>query len=304
MLPAVSSLLLAASALALSQQTSEAGAIFADRLTLRAADDACVLLAPTERILLDGLIDRSLDDAIRAGDDREQLNAFEANYSRAPRDCDSPLLQGLVDAHRLQTDALAQTPEIDFPGIHQSWISTRSRNRPIAWPVSQIHSGGQAVFGLVYNDEDALVLTLAMRASEPAAFAVMVVRNPDRQGEPLDFTAGGLLPAPANDPISAWGGAAGAQSRYFAAERLSAEIASLLAPASGETPFGFQFGREALEGLLELSPREGLRIDLMPIDGGPAQSLWFEVGMLKAALAVQGLALPDPYQDFSETETR
>ena len=128
---------LLSTALSFSAQTSPAGALYADRLTLRAADEACTLLNVPERAILDGLIDRSRDDAIRAGDDVDRLNTFEASYSRAPRDCDSPILSGLVDLHRLRVTDLAATGQIDFLGVHQSWNSTRAQFTAASWAVSQ-----------------------------------------------------------------------------------------------------------------------------------------------------------------------
>ena len=149
-------------------------------------------------------------------------------------------------------------------------------------------------------DEGELNLTLAFRSPTPPAFAILFLRDRERQEEPLDFTAGGLLPAPAADPISRWGGTADAQMRFFASERLNPQRASELAPASGDPAYGFAFSREAIDALLTLTPRDGVRIDLMQSDGQPPQSLWFEVGMFKSALAVQGLALPGRALDYTD----
>ena len=293
--------LLTVSMLSTQSQVSEAGAVYADRLTLLSADTACSYFTDVERTLLESLIDRSRDDAIRAGDDPERLSRFEAEYSRAPRDCDSPILSGLADLHRLRVLDMAQTGRLEFPGVYQSWTSVRSRFEREGWAVHQTQADANAVFGFVWDGED-LVPTLAVRREAPPALAMLFIRDVEKQADPIDFSAGGLLPTPSLDPISQWGGTSDALTRFLAAERIGSDSAAQLAPASGEPAFGFAFSPDIIEALLSLTPRESIRIDLVSGTGEPPEQYWFEVGMLKSALAVQALTRTNGLAPAPETE--
>jgi hypothetical protein len=56
--------------------------------------------------------------------------------------------------------------------------------------------------------------------------------------------------------------------------------------------------------LRALTPREGVRIDLVGGRGQVVETLWFEVGMFNAALAVQALELPQPEPAPAVTASR
>ncbi|XBQ15121.1 MAG: hypothetical protein ABL308_09120 [Oceanicaulis sp.] len=264
---------------------------YADRVALRAADSACALFAPAERALLDALVALARDDAVRGGADPAALDRYEASAG-AP-DCDGPLTARLAEGHRAQIDRLAPLTEIAFPGRHQHWISERRRRGAPDWRVRQSTAEAEATLGLAPGEEEDRFV-LAYRAEAAPAFAVIVFRDPARQAHPLDFTAGGLLPAPGGDPVSAWGGGARAEIRIPASGRLDPDTAARLAPAGGAPARGFVFPDRALRAMTHLTPRDGVRVEFTGADGRPAGAYWFETGMLNAALAVQGIALPEP----------
>ncbi|MEQ8405127.1 MAG: hypothetical protein RKE49_08510 [Oceanicaulis sp.] len=289
MTPAIAALL----ATTLAHQPAAPGApeTYAQRVALLAADEACELFSPAERALLAALAARSRDDAARAGDAPSDLDRFERRHGGAPESCDEDFAGAM--RHRDHTLALSETHEIAFPGLHQDWVSERRHRSAPPWRVRQTARSRPAMLG-VHAGEEGDVLALALRTASSPAFAVMVVRDPARQAEPLDFTAGGLLPAPYDDALSAWGAASGAERRIAASGRLDPDIAARLAPASGETALGYAFPDQAIDALRALAPRDGVRIELVGARGDVIDTLWFEAGMFNAALAVQALPLPEP----------
>jgi hypothetical protein len=277
--------------------------LYANRIALAAADDECALFSRPERALLDALTARSRDDAARAGDPASALDRFEAGHAVPPAFCTDAAITTAAEGHRAHADALAQTHEIAFPGVYQDWVSERRDRGVPLWRVRQSNRDSTAVLGL-HAGADGDVMALALRSATAPAFAVIVVRDPARQATPLDFSAGGLLPTPFENALSAWGGASGAHRRISASARLDAEMAARLAPAGGVGAYGFAFPDNAILVLRALAPREGIRIDLVDGRGQVLTTLWFEVGMFNAALAVQALELPEPEPAPAVTASR
>ncbi|MGY6628047.1 MAG: hypothetical protein ACXIVL_05985 [Oceanicaulis sp.] len=251
-------------------------------LRLRAGDAACALLTGAERRFLDAVLAQARDDAIVAGAGEAMLDRYEG----APRtpDCDDAALHALAGAHRARLGVLAEMTQPTLPGRRQSWDvrPLAAAGRP-GWRVAQMLGDQPAAFGL-YEERSARAPALALRLDAVAPRAVMVMRDPARQATPVDRTIGGLRPAPGGDPVSAWGAYAGAEQRFMANGRLAPGTAEHLAPAGGAPAYGFTFPDEALAALAALTPREGVRIDLVRLDGRVTQSLWIEVGALRAAL--------------------
>lgn len=286
MTPAILSVLLA-----LSLGETGASGVYASRLALAAADEPCRFFTRAERALLEALKARSRDDAVRAGAAPEELDRFAARYGEPPNECDT-LAQAAED-HREHAGRLAQTSSIQFPGLHQSWVSERRRRGAPDWRVHQTAASATARLGVSpVEREDRLVLALRTQ-TEPASIR-LVMRDPGRQAAPLDFTAGGLLATPYDDPLSAWGAAAGAELRFSASRRLSEDEAARLAPASGKPAHAFAFPDRTLEALRRLAPREGVRAEVIGPRGEMVGTLWFEAGMFNAAMAVLDLPPPDP----------
>jgi len=251
-------------------------------LRLRAGDGACELLTEVERSFLDVVLAQARDDAVVAGADEARLDRYE-RAARAPA-CDDMDLLASADAHRARLSALAELTQPTLPGRRQSWTvrPPAMAGRP-GWRVTQMLGDQPAAFGL-YEARGARAPALALRADAMAPRAVMVMRDPARQASPVDRTIGGLRPAPGGDPVSTWGAYAGGEQRFMANTRLAPETAEHLAPAGGAPAYGFTFPDEALNALAALTPREGVRIDLQRLDGRVTQSLWIEVGALRAAL--------------------
>ncbi len=251
-------------------------------LRLRAGDAACSLLTPVERRFLDIVLDQARDDAIVSGADEARLDRYE-RAARTPA-CDDAILTASAEAHRARLTGLAELTQPTLPGRRQSWTvrPPAFAGRP-GWRVMQIMDDQPAAFGL-YEARGARAPALALRSAALAPRAVMVMRDPARQAAPVDRTIGGLRPAPGGHPVSAWGAWAGGEQRFMANGRLAPEAAGHLAPAGGATAYGFTFPDEALAALAALTPREGVRIDLVQLDGRVTRSFWIEVGAVRAAL--------------------
>jgi len=274
--PALAALILAAAPPAPAASDHEA------LLRLRAGDAACTLLTSVERSFLDVVLDQARDDAIVAGADEALLDRYE-RAARAPA-CDDAALRASADAHRARLSELAELTQPILPGRRHAWAvrPPAMAGRP-GWRVAQMLGDHPAAFGL-YEARGVRAPALALRAGALAPRAVMVMRDPARQAAPVDRTIGGLRPTPGGDPVSAWGAYAGGEQRFMANARLAPETAEHLAPAGGAPAYGFTFPDEALTALTALTPREGVRIDLLRLDGRVTQSLWIEVGALRAAL--------------------
>ena len=274
--PALAALILAATPPANAPSDHEA------LLRLRAGDAACALLTPVERRFLDVVLDQLRDDAVMAGADDAMIDRYES-AARTPA-CDDGALRASAQAHRARLAELAELPPPTLPGRRQSWTvrPPAMAGRP-GWRVVQMLGDQPAAFGL-YEARGARAPALALRTDALAPRAVMVMRDPARQAAPVDRTIGGLRPAPGGDPLSAWGAYAGGEQRFMANARLAPDTAEHLAPAGGAPAYGFTFPDEALSALSSLTPREGVRIDLLRLDGQVTRSLWIEAGALRAAL--------------------
>ncbi len=268
-------------------------------IALRAGDEACDLFGPAPRALLDASIARARDDEVRAGADPVALDrAVNRLADAGAQPCDDPGLAVLAAEHEARIDRLAAYSDLTFPGVHRDWAVDRGavragRGAEPRWRVSQRDGAGQASFG-VFQQNGEMRLALAYNGDVRAARAGLVFRDPGRQAHPMDFTAGGLLPAPDGDPAASWGAGARGQSRVSAAARLDAQTAAYLAPAGGETAFGFVFPENALRPLTGLTPRESIGVELFDATGQTVRRIWFEVGALRAALAMQAVPLTAP----------
>ena len=265
-------------------------------LDLRAGDEACGLFDAPHRALLDAALARARDDRVRAGADPSTLDRAEARRdSAAPPDCEAAALAELKRRHEARAAALAGYSDLTFPGVHRDWVVDRGAvraghsNTP-RWRIAQRDGQGQAWFG-VYEHDGRMQLALAYNSEVRAARAGLMFRDADRQAHPLDFTAGGLLPAPDGDPAASWGAPAGAQARVSASSRLGAELAANLAPAGGTPARGFAFSMDALQRVSALAPRESLAVELRDATGQVTERYWFEIGALRAAMALQAMAL-------------
>ncbi|MBI1263709.1 MAG: hypothetical protein GC187_03130 [Alphaproteobacteria bacterium] len=251
-------------------------------LRLRAGDAACALLTPVERSFLDVVLAQARDDAVMAGANEAMLDRYEQAVPSPA--CSDDALIASAQAHRARLDALAELTRPLLPGRRQAWDvrPPAPAGRP-GWRIAQSPASQPAAFGL-YEAHGARAPALALRADTPAPHVVLVMRDPARQPAPVDRTLGGLRPAPGADPLSAWGAYAGGEQRFMANARLAPETAEHLAPAGGAPAYGFTFPDEALNALSALTPREGVRIDLLRADGRVMQSVWIEVGAWRAAL--------------------
>lgn len=265
---------------------------------LQAGDDACAFFEPPGRALLDAAISRARDDEVRAGVEPRRLDAAQRTLrSRGQPACTDAALERLVDDHRSRIAALADYSDLTFPGTERQWRVDRGPVRPgraaePRWRVSQLTRDGEAWFGVYEVDGE---MHLAVAFNDPVRYArsALSFRDREREPYPLDFTAGGLLPAPDSDPAASWGAGARGLRRSTASGRMSDEAAAYLAPAGGAPAHGFEFPETALRSLAELTPRDGAAIELYDRTGVVVRRIWVEIGALKAALALQAIPLPE-----------
>jgi hypothetical protein len=266
------------------------------RLEARSADNACSVFTAVERALLDAAIKRSRDDAVMQGASPGQLDGFEQRqddaFSIACREAFD--LPG-VTLHRQETLRLSGFDQARFEGRAQGWTAQRGglSDEFAQWRIVQSLRQGAANFG-IFQQGDETALALSLRTALRPAYAVAYVRDVERAPEPVDLTAGGLLPPPDEDPVSAWGAPSDRLERVFATETLSRQRAGELAPASGQPAVGFIFPQALTEELANLSPREGARIDLYDGTGAVIDRYWVEVGAFDAALAFMRLPTMAP----------
>lgn len=289
----------ALAALALLAQASAPAPALDQLWRLQAGDEACDLFTRAERALLDGAVARARDDLVRTGADPARLDAARARQDGAGApDCDDAALSDLAEDHHARVADLAAYTELSFPGVHREW---RVDRRPVRtarageprWRVSQRDHTGQAWFGVFEQDQEQGLAVAFNRQARPAR-AALAFRDPATAAHPVDFTAGGLLAAPDGDPAAGWGAPAGARTRATASGRLDADQAAHLAPAGGAPARGFMFPDAALRALADLTPRESAAVELYDRTGRVVERYWFEVGALRAALAMQAIPLPEP----------
>jgi len=261
------------------------------RLEARSADDACSVFTAVERALLDAAIKRSRDDAVMQGASPGQLDGFERRQDDAfSTTCREAFDLPGVTLHRQETLRLSGFDQARFEGRAQGWTAQRGglSDDFAQWRIVQSLRQGAAYFGVFQQGEET-ALALSLRTRLRPAYAVAFVRDVERAPDPVDMTAGGLLPPPDNDPVSAWGAPSDRLKRVFATETLSRQRAGELAPASGEPAVGFVFPDSLMQELASLSPREGARIDLYDGTGTVIDRYWVEVGAFDAALAFMRL---------------
>jgi hypothetical protein len=295
MTPALTALAL----LATQPAPAEAGPGLDELWLLRAGDDACALFEPPARALLDAAIAQARDDQVRAGVHPERLDEAQRRLLAAgPPGCADDMLAGLADGHERRIADLASYADLTFPGVARQW---RVHRGPVPiidaynphWRVSQRTGDGQAWFG-VFEMDGEMRLAVAFNDAERHTRSALAFRDPGRQAHPMDFTAGGLLPAPDGDPAAAWGAGFRALARVTASGRMEAETAAHLAPAGGAPARGFLYPDSVLQRLAALTPREAVAVELYDRTGQLSRRFWIEVGALKAALAMQAIALPAP----------
>ncbi|WP_306017179.1 hypothetical protein [Oceanicaulis sp. MMSF_3324] len=266
------------------------------RLEARSADEACSVFTAVERDLLDAAIKRSRDDAVMQGASPGQLDGFERRHDETfETACRTAFDLPGVALHRQETLRLSGYDQARFDGRAQGWTAQRGgfSDEFAQWRIVQSLRQGAANFG-IFQHGDETGLALSLRTGRQPAYAVAYLRDVDQAPEPVDLTAGGLLPTPGDDPVSAWGAPSDRLERIFATQALSRQRAGELAPASGEPAVGFVFPQALTEALTTLSPREGARIDLYDGTGTVIDRYWVEVGAFDAALAFMRLPTMAP----------
>lgn len=278
--------------------------VYEQRIQARLIDERCEVFTETERALLEAAIKRARDDAVLDGLSPVDLNVYEARQAeRFSARCLTAEDDVGILTHRAQIDSLNSFDQARFDGRTLSWTSWRGNaSEDVAsWRVVQTVGQGNANFGIFQQGED-IGLAISGRGLAPA-YAIAFIRDQEREPIPVDLTAGGLLPAPGGDPISAWGAPSDRQTRIFAARSLTQDRAAQLAPAAGTEAFGFVFPDSLVSQLSQLEPREGVQIDMFDARSTPIARYWIEIGAFDAALAFLSLPYPEPPTVAVEPDT-
>jgi len=269
--------------------------VYEQRIQARLIDERCEVFTDTERALLEAAIKRARDDAVLEGISPVDLNVYEARQAdRFSARCLTAEEDFGILTHRAQIESLSGFDQARFDGRHLFWSSWRgtASDEVVSWRVVQTVGQGNANFGIFQQGED-IGLAISGRGLAPA-YAIAFIRDIEREPTPVDLTAGGLLPPPGGDPVSAWGAPSDRQTRIFAARSLIEERAIQLAPAAGTEAFGFVFPDTLVAQLSELEPREGIQIDMFDATSTPIARYWVEVGAFDAALAFLSLPYAEP----------
>ncbi|MEO1037905.1 MAG: hypothetical protein AAFX09_00030 [Pseudomonadota bacterium] len=253
------------------------------RAEASAADRACDLFTLSEKRVLAAGLRQSSADLLAAGASLRAIEAADRRIDSDPslQNCDGEQVQAIATRVRQAHQIYMSQIVWELPGRVRSWIANRGHSLEGMWPIRQDLDAATAIGWAKREDGGALLL--ATRVDGRPASAVIIMRDRTR-AEPSDATAGGLLPPPGGEPLAAFGPPPWAEKRIFASERLDRREARIFAPAGERQALAFSFPASALETLVDLDPREGVRIELLNGEGGAVESWWMEVGALRAAV--------------------
>lgn len=248
---------------------------FLERAAISAADEACRLFTPGERIALESGLLQTRGELLRAGRTPAQVEAKRAEVA------DHARTLGCKHASIVQTaatirDSYLSFQKIDYmpyPGSHAVWEASRSKHDQ--WSVKQSDKASGAVFGLRrINKSTAVRLAIAIPTKGPApSSARLWLRDSTRMADPW---LGGVLtaskklaPAPRSIARPEWAGRHTPERDYL---NQPVEV--------------FYFSDEAQERIENLDPREAIELELAPSIRSPGQQpvrIVFEAGDFKAA---------------------
>ncbi len=277
---------IAAATAAPSPEALAAERAFMMRARAMAADQACDLFSAAERRALEAGLEVSRAELRAAGAPGHRIEAAFARVGAdaALSDCGSQTVAELADAVRGAHRAYMQQRRMRFEGRHRGWDANRGALEPGDWAVVQT-LGEDVRLGWALDERGDGALMLAASVERRPASAVLVLRDPARAA-PTDATAGGLVSAGSNDPLSAYAPPAWARRTIFASRRIAPAFAgTLLQTPQAESPqAGFVFPANAFDAMARLDPRESARVELRGADGAVTTAWWIEIGALRAAV--------------------
>jgi len=248
---------------------------FLERAAISAADKACKLFTPGERIALESGLLQTRGELLRAGRTPREIDDLGAEVGEHARTlgCKHDEITTVSATIRDSYKSFQMIDYMPYPGSHAVWEA--SRNKHDQWSAKQSDQASGAVFGLRrINKATAVRLAIAIPAKGPApASARLWMRDPSRLSDPwlggvLSVSAK-LAPTPRSMATPEWAG------------RLSHERDFLNQPVEV-----FYFSDEAQDRLEKLDPREAVELELIPNARTPDQKpvrIVFEAGDFKAA---------------------
>lgn len=278
-----------ASALALTASgqdvRTDAAARLARLIEVSAIDEACALLAPHERTILQREITTARHQAERDGLSSANYTSGVARIQRrwSTPDCASEDTLHPVLRYRQALDGWLMGGERSFAGPSRMWTARRAgEETPSDWILAQdaAHGDLSARFGAVTIGADPVVL-LSLRSPRHPASAVLVLRDVTLAPTPVDFTSGGRRPPPGGEPLAALGALASGQQRVWTSGRL--RDGGQFAPDGEGGTASFTFPGDTLERMMALESAEAARIDLYDAAGARIGRVWIEIGALRQA---------------------
>lgn len=248
--------------------------IYAQRALARALDDRCSLFSEQERTALDGAYLQARGELLRGGYSADAVDQSYQQVTRnaASRSCTSDETVNLTEAIRFAFAGWLRERTQDYISAPSVWQATR----PFAydsWVISQAlnHPDLPIIIG-VYNRGGNKAVTAAIPPGVGISTLAIQMRNPD-QTALFDPTLGGLLTI---DDAPEWTRFLPPEQdshRFMATERITTEDGVY-----------FSFSQTALDGLLQLDPREAFRIEAFNRNGERVARRYVGVGDFAAAL--------------------
>ncbi|WP_439634234.1 hypothetical protein [Glycocaulis sp.] len=293
--------LVLASSLALTASGDDARAETAARLArlveVAAIDEACAMLPPAERAILDREIASVRHQAEAGGMSSATWSSGSERIRRrwASPDCGASAAQQTVLRYRQALNGWLMGGERSFEGQRRVWTARAAENEHSHWALAQdaVHDGISARFGSVIIGEDTVVL-LSLRAPRQPASAVLVLRDVQLAPRPVDFTSGGRRQPPGGEPLAGLGALSSGQRRIWTSGVL--RDGGRFAPGGDGVTASFTFPGDTLEQMMALEAAEAARVDLYDASGARMGRIWIEIGALRQARNYALAANPSPLQ--------
>ncbi|KPP83221.1 MAG: hypothetical protein HLUCCA04_03845 [Oceanicaulis sp. HLUCCA04] len=263
---------------------TDASARLARLVEVATIDEACAILEPSERDILEREINTARHYAERNG---LSSATYTAGLDRIQRrwstpDCDSSATARPVTRYRQAMHGWLMGGEQSFGGHARTWTAMRAVEPAGHWTLAQdaLHGDVAARFGSALIESGPVIL-LSVRSPHVPASAVLVMRDTDLSPRPVDFTSGGRRPPPGGEPLAALGALASGQQRIWTSGRLRDD--ALLAPEGDGHSASFTFPADTLEQMMALETAEAARVELYDATGSRVGRVWIEIGALRQA---------------------
>jgi hypothetical protein len=286
-------LTLALLSVAAGAQAQNADEIFGDRSLAMALDDRCGFFSDAQRSALEAARHQARGVLLRVGVTAQRLDEYSdqigANAAEVACDAAEPIeirnrVVSAFEGYRL-------IPSMSFPGETYGWEANRlALLEDTSWVILQDKSDLRVGVAMIGGE---VALTVVPLSDTQYTSAILVMRDPVREPDLYDPTAGGLFNGPADAPWARWTPPAYARRTAWANDRVQGD--AVLELAGMESAGLFRFPESAALALAEQDPREAARIDFLDRRGNLAASSYIEIGDFAAAAAfIEAVIPPDP----------